>query len=182
MEQDAPDNILAFDTLFTTNHTQILKSLLPYMEADFQKKMAVYIKFFELQYTMSFLRGRLAKTRILADTGREFDLPSIYHMIKGYCSNSQKRQFEQMMQMLNTMEMMKNMQEMMEFMQESGAFSGMGAGPEDGGQPESGNFSAADMLKGMLTPEQADLFEMMSCLYGQENEKGENLWSKNQNG
>ena len=48
------DAILAFDTLYTTNHMKILKLLLPYLEPGHQKKLAVFIKWQELIFTMNF--------------------------------------------------------------------------------------------------------------------------------
>ena len=50
------EKIVAFDTLFSNNHIQILKVMLPYLDNHLQKLGAVYIKFLELQYTMDFCR------------------------------------------------------------------------------------------------------------------------------
>lgn len=163
MEQDTSDNILAFDTLFTTNHMQILKSLMPYMESDMQKELAVYIKFSELQYTISYFHKRRAKLCGCSFDKKEFDLPSVYRVIKGYCTSAEQRQIEQLIRMMNTMETVRNMQEMVEFMQEMEAFTGAGDASSDSGENSQSNdgFNAFDMLKGMLSPEQAELFEMM---------------------
>ena len=43
-DREQPDKIQAFDALFTTNHIQMYKILLPYLEASLQKQLAVYIK------------------------------------------------------------------------------------------------------------------------------------------
>lgn len=177
MEQDSSDNILAFDTLFTTNHMQILKSLMPYVESDFQKKLAVYIKMSELKYTISYFQHYRAELSGCSMEKKEFDLAKVYHMIKGYCTKNEQRQIEQILNLMNTMETMKNMQEMMEFMKEFEAASGSD-GAAAGFGSDSGEFSAASssdttgsaqgggssmlaMLKGMLPPEQAELFEML---------------------
>lgn len=159
MEQENSDNILAFDTLFTTNHMQILKSLIPYMESGFQKKMAVYIKLSELQYTISYFHNHRAELSGCSMDKKEFDLPSIYRMIKGYCTNAEQKQIEQIISMMNTMETMKNVQEMMAFMKEMEGFTGSGGTSAASGADNA--FSMFDMLKGMLSPEQAELFEMM---------------------
>ena len=50
------DAILAFDTLYTTNHMKILKILLPYLESEHQKKLAIFIKWQELIFTLNFFK------------------------------------------------------------------------------------------------------------------------------
>ena len=56
MEQKDTSQISAFDTLFSNNHIQMLKVLLPYMDNQFQKYLAIYIKFQELQVALNFVR------------------------------------------------------------------------------------------------------------------------------
>jgi len=51
--------ILAFDMLYTTNHMKILKLLIPYLESEHQKKLAVFIKWQELMFTLNFLNNIL---------------------------------------------------------------------------------------------------------------------------
>ncbi len=53
-DREQPDKIQAFDALFTTNHIQMYKILLPYLEASLQKQLAVYIKYMEFQYTLTY--------------------------------------------------------------------------------------------------------------------------------
>ena len=48
--------ILAFDMLYTTNHMKILKLLIPYLESEHQKKLAVFIKWQELMFTLNFFK------------------------------------------------------------------------------------------------------------------------------
>ena len=54
--EDMTQAILAFDTLYTTNHMKILKLLLPYLEQEHQKKLAVFIKWQELLFTLNFFK------------------------------------------------------------------------------------------------------------------------------
>ena len=56
MDSNEHNKVIAFDTLFCTNHIQMLKVLLPYMNHQMQKSMAVYIKFLELNYTIDYFR------------------------------------------------------------------------------------------------------------------------------
>lgn len=55
MEMIKNEQIYAFDSLYTTNHIQMLKILLPCLNPPLQKNLALYIKFLELRYTISFL-------------------------------------------------------------------------------------------------------------------------------
>ena len=55
METIKNEQIYAFDSLYTTNHIQMLKILLPCLNPPIQKNLALYIKFLELRYTISFL-------------------------------------------------------------------------------------------------------------------------------
>ena len=57
MEAIKNEQIYAFDSLYTTNHIQMLKILLPCLNPPLQKNLALYIKFLELRYTISFLRS-----------------------------------------------------------------------------------------------------------------------------
>ena len=50
--------IIAFDTLYTTNHMQMLKLLSPYLDMENQHRLAIYIKWQELQYTLNFMSNR----------------------------------------------------------------------------------------------------------------------------
>ena len=56
-DKDNCDKILAFDSIYTNNHIQMYKLLLPYFEPEMQKKMAIYIKFMEFQYTLSYFKN-----------------------------------------------------------------------------------------------------------------------------
>ena len=57
MDTTDQNKVAAFDTLFSNNHIQMLKIILPYMDNQTQKSMAVYIKFLELNYTIDFYKN-----------------------------------------------------------------------------------------------------------------------------
>lgn len=102
------DKIQAFDTLFTTNHIQIYKILLPYFEFDIQKKLAVYIKYMELEYTRTYF-----KQHPYAYTPKETapDTNILLQEILPYCAGEEKKRIKKLIEMINNM---KNAQEMME--------------------------------------------------------------------
>lgn len=56
MDEKGKETIIAFDTLMTTNHIQMLKVFLSYLPPEQQSSLAIYIKFSELQYTMQLMR------------------------------------------------------------------------------------------------------------------------------
>ena len=56
MDDNRIDKAAAFDTLFTNNRIQILKTLAYYIDPHLLKGLAVYIKFLELQYTLALFR------------------------------------------------------------------------------------------------------------------------------
>ena len=62
-DKDNCDKILAFDSIYTNNHIQMYKLLLPYFEPEMQKKMAIYIKFMEFQYTLSYFKNHPSASR-----------------------------------------------------------------------------------------------------------------------
>ena len=56
MADYSQDKVAAFDTLFTNNHIQMLKILVPYFDSTIQKNLAIYIKYLEFQYTLDLLK------------------------------------------------------------------------------------------------------------------------------
>jgi len=114
MMDNSTDKILAFDTLFTTNHIQIMKILLNYVEPSQQKTMAVYIKFMELQYTISFFRKHPHSALPHSSKETSFNASKLLEEIIPLCSPSEQEKFHQIKNMMGTYE---NMQEMMETMQ-----------------------------------------------------------------
>lgn len=106
--QEKPDKIQAFDTLFTTNHIQMHKILLPYFEPAMQKQMAVYIKFMEFAYTVSYFKQHPYASMPVEKTN---DTEQICREIFPYCSASEKSNIEKITEMFSTM---KNVKEMMD--------------------------------------------------------------------
>lgn len=107
-EQKNPDTIQAFDSLFTNNHLQMYKVLLPYFEPSIQKTIAIYIKYMEFQYTMTYFRHH---PYAFMPKNNDFDASNICRTIIPYCAPREKKQMEQMMELFANM---KNMQEMMD--------------------------------------------------------------------
>ena len=145
MEQKDTSQISAFDTLFSNNHIQMLKVLLPYMDNQFQKYLAIYIKFQELQVALNFVRKRPYPD----DT----DPAQVVKRLLPLCTKEEKEQLNQILKVLQSMsqyqEMMHTMELMKDFMPEG-----------DSSSPS----SMTDMLMGMLTPEQKQMFDLFSAM------------------
>ncbi len=114
-QEKNPDKIQAFDALFTNNHIQIYKILLPYFDAAMQKQMAVYIKYMEFQYTLAYFKRHpyFAMPRKNMD-----DTTQICKEILPYCSAAEKSNIDKIMEMSATMKNAKEMMETINMMKE----------------------------------------------------------------
>lgn len=141
MEGKEQDKILAFDALFTTNHIQMMKVLMTYLEPSVQRTIAIYIKLMELQYTLSFFR--MHPNAYLQGLPREDhrNTEKLLDEMLPYCAPSQKEQF---LQMKNTFQSLHQMQEMMEMVQSMKELFPEGEGPMQG--------DLSDLLSGLTAP------------------------------
>lgn len=112
------DKVVAFDTLFTTNHIQMLKILLSYVEPSQQKNMAIYIKFLELQYTISFFQKHPHSSLSKHSADGPPNTSKLLDEILPFCSPEQQEQFRQVKNMMETFENMQGMMETMQMMKD----------------------------------------------------------------
>lgn len=139
MENHDNDPITAFDTLYTSNHLQMLKIVLPYMQTEMQKFIAVYIKLNELFITIQFSKNKEEHSSFPAQ--QEMDMAYLVKHLSPYLSESEKEMMNQFANMQENMEQFKQMSQMMQMMNEMG------------GSPES-------MLQNFLSEEQMAMFNM----------------------
>ena len=158
--KDESSNVMAFDALYTNNKIQKLKVLLPYIEPSMQKNIAVYIKYMELKYTMELFKKHPFHVCSYKEERVRPDFKKLFRELRPYCSESESRQLEQMESLLQTMEMYQEMSQTMSAMQELFPDMGVGTGT-DSSNPFSGD-SMMDMLMGMLSPEQKEMYEAFS--------------------
>lgn len=143
------DKIAAFDTLYTSNHIQMFKLALPLMPQDKQYYGAILIKYMELNYTLSL--GKYLKNQLCACGGFEnYGMENFFQEIIPFCTEKEAdkiRKITGMVKGFRTFQEVKSMMDLMgtDMFSEN---SGGGAG-----------FSP-DMLKGLLSEEQMNLFEM----------------------
>ena len=182
MNDREQDKVIAFDTLFTNHHIQMMKILMPYFDRSMQKNLAIYIKFMELQYTMDFF-----KKYPNAALPREpsFDMIKLCSDMIPYCAPQDRAKMENMRNMYQTFENYKGMMEMVQMMkelfpegenQDGSGFGGMNpdilsslAGM--GGMPDMQGFDPSQMF---------DMFQMMSGMTGQPDSGGDENGSENE--
>ena len=114
-EQKRPDKIQAFDSLFTTNQIQICKLLLSYLEPSMQKSLAVYIKYMEFRYPISYFQ---LHPEAFLPHEQSPDTNMICNEILPFCSPSQKKQVEQFAGLFSNLKNMKEMMETINMMKE----------------------------------------------------------------
>ena len=151
MEDRDNDAVLSFDTLYTSNHIQILKVLLPYFEEEQRNSLAVYIKFQEFQYTLEYTKKHtisLVSQSLKED--KEVDIVKLYNSIKPYCTENEKNMLMKIVNLKNSMEKYQEFSKMiplLESFQSEGSDSG-------------GNFNMNMMLKNFLSEEQIEMFKI----------------------
>ena len=158
--EDQTEAILAFDTLYTTNHMKILKLLLPYLDAEYQKKLAIFIKWQELLFTLNFFKQYSASLYSPDFKKKEkLDLNVLLPLLTPYCNETEKIIISQFSKMQNMMHMMEEMQQYMPMIQQlmssmsgdENSFSGMGGFNDN---------NMMEMLKNMMSEEQQAMFSM----------------------
>lgn len=112
------DKVVAFDTLFTTNHIQMLKILVSYADPSTQKAMAVYIKFLELQYTLSFFQKHPNSSISQPPKDSSKNTSQLLEELLPFCNPSEQEQFRQIKNMMETFENMQGMMETMQMMKD----------------------------------------------------------------
>lgn len=114
MEMIKNEKIYAFDSLYTTNHIQMLKILLPCLSPPLQKNLALFIKFLELRYTISFL-----STHPYVIKGCGFDkAPTDWQLLSNdllpYLTPKEAESFKQLKKSMDMMKQFSSMQKNLE--------------------------------------------------------------------
>ena len=162
-KEDLTEAILAFDTLYTTNHMKILKLLLPYIEPEHQKKLAIFIKWQELIFTLNFFK-QYSASLYSSDfkKKKKLDLNMLLPLLTPYCNESEKAFMSQFSQIQNMMHMMEEMQQYMPMIQQF--MTSMSDGEnKSNDMPDGidlGGSKMMDMLKNMMSEEQQAMFSM----------------------
>ena len=154
MEDNENEFVLEFDDMTTTDRIRMLKAALPYVDIGMQRYMAIYIKFLELMYTISYFRNEPQKFSAHFTKCKSSDPREIMNGLKKYCSKNEQASMEQMLQMMQAFEMYKKYSAIMQ------PLAAMNASSDDGPTQSSGDSDPLASLMGMLSPEQKQMFEM----------------------
>lgn len=146
MDKRPPRPMTPFDELVTLPQLQLIKLLLPYTPEPGQRLLAAFIKFLELRRTLRlFSRPNIEK----GPGWPHGDKASSREVIDGIKPYLDRGESEMLDMLLN----MKDLMDMAEMMQGS---SGEGSSPDP-----------MDLIMGMLSPEQQEMFNTYSDMFSQ---------------
>lgn len=149
MEKKPPEPMTPFDELVTSPVLQAVKLLIPYTPASGRQMLAAFVKVQELHHALYLFNGRQNSIRAQALDQMPSSLFDILTSLKPYLSRKDA-------DMLDMIINLKEVMETAEMMKETASYSG----GEDG-------FSPLDLVMGMLTPEQQEMFRMYSSMFSQ---------------
>lgn len=161
MDRDIPGPMTPFDELVTSPELQMIKLLIPYAPASGRQMLAALIKYTELQKAVRLFRSGGSYREVRSFEEDRPDTPAgMLERMRPYLSPQQT----------STLDMIVRVQEIMpliEMLRASGAMSGNSG---DGSGP---GIDLSDLLAGMLTPEQQDLFSEYSEMFSQSQENNQ---------
>ena len=112
MDNRQTSSITQFDTLYTSNHIQILKILMPFFAPSLQKQIAIYIKYQELQTALAkLLENKQAPFPQISLTS------NIEPLCDEICNFLDPKEQESLSQIKSTLKSFQDMQETMEMFQ-----------------------------------------------------------------
>lgn len=160
MDKNLPGPMTPFDELVTSPELQIMKLMIPYAPASGRQMLAACVKVMELKETIRiFSSGRgVIRAQMLG----EEEHPSPIDILNSFRPYLKPRESAALDMVINLKEMMS----VMEMMQNTGS-------SENGGSA----FDPMDLLSGMLSPEQQEMFHMYSDMFSQaedHTQKGDN--------
>lgn len=118
------DYVNIFDNIYTNNHIQILKALMPFMSTSSSYFLPVFIKYLELQYTLHLIESnsnsyqkneiRIAQSNYSENNNTANNIQEIYNAINKYLAPGEAKS---MSKIINTLNSIKNFQEMQQIME-----------------------------------------------------------------
>jgi len=139
--------ITAFDTLYTNNHIQICKMALTFLPEEKRHFAAVFIKYLEFNYTLKLCletpyRPADASPEQISD--KLSALMDFFPKILPFCTKSESEMIQKLMSLKNTYDSFEQMKPILDMMS----------------QMNSEASDSMDMLKGFLSNDQLNLFNM----------------------
>lgn len=189
----APPNYLvtssALDQVIHNENMQIMKAAIPYLEHNTQKSLAIIIKFMELKKTFELYKDD-SFTNIQELNMMSRPREDMLQTIRSVCSDQNKNLVDILINMFNINKLYKNYKQFtsVNSEKESKSEANFNSQTENNttSDKESDNTSSqqpkidnsmVDNLKNMLTPEQRNMFDMLSTMMkttNQDNQEKEN--------
>lgn len=155
-EQDL--KLTDLDYLIGSHHIQMVKAALPYMQIPEQKMLSVFVKFNELQRTISLFEQEEVATLGICSLENKNSPLDMLNAIKPY-GNTTEQDFIDLISNFMHGSRLSN-----SFQQDNNSFDGLGAASVDG---DSGSFAKKipfEQIKGFLSPEQQSKLETMQIM------------------
>lgn len=143
MEKRPPRPMTPFDELVSSPQLQVIKLLLPYAPPSGRRMLAALVKFLELRRAVRVFNGPATDLGCPSDGSNPRVL---IDSIKPYLDPKE-------MEMMETIMNMRDIMSMAEMMQESSG--------------RTSSFDPADLMMGMLSPEQQEMFSTYSDMFSQ---------------
>ncbi len=174
MEKKPPRPMIPFDELVTPPTLQMLKLFLPFTPASNQRFLGIFVKFLELNETISFFQK--PKFDLHTQAFGDNPAPSPLEMLtelKPYLPSQENEMIENLLNMMNMMEMVQMFQESAQGQEnaDGNASEGSNTGGNNMGgfgNMFSGGLNPMDMMMGMLTPDQQNMFQMYNEMFSEE--------------
>ncbi len=154
MEEKELQKVFAFDSLFSTNRLQMLKILLTYLSPSGQKSLAIYIKFMELQYTISFFNKHPHAALHELPKEETLNTSKLCDEILPFLNPTEQEKITQIKNMFQNFENLQEMMQMIQMLQEMFPEGMSTSGGPDG---FAGNF---DFLSGLSGIDPSQLSQM----------------------
>jgi hypothetical protein len=174
MEKKPPKPMIPFDELVNPPTLQMLKLFLPYTPASNQQFLGIFVKFLELNETISFFQKPKHDLHTQAFSGNTAPSPmEMMAEIKPYLPSQENEMIENLLNMMNMMEMVRMFQESAQGQENPDGSTSEGGSTGDNnmggfGNMFSGGLNPMDMMMGMLTPDQQNMFQMYNEMFSDE--------------
>lgn len=157
MDKKTTQSVTPFDELTVPPELQILKLLLPYTPVSNQKMLGILVKFLELEHTIQFFQHFTLKLQSQTLGSSSASISDILEDIAPYLPENEK-------ETLNTFHDVLNMLEMMQMFQTS---SESDTNSHTGSDNSAGIFNPMDLMMGMFSPEQQEMFQTYQNMFDQ---------------
>ena len=150
MDNNSPVPMTPFDELVTSPELQIMKLMIPFAPARGRRTLAACVKFMELRETLRIFGNRYGDIR--AQMFEEEDPLTPFDILNSFRPYLGPREASALDMVINLKEMMS----VMEMMQNTSS-----------SEEEGSSLDPMDLLSGMLSPEQQEMFHMYSDMFAQ---------------